>query len=134
MNAQRQVDAAAATNFAAIDDAVLMPMLHTGAPDRFRAIGDRWGAMSTALRDHGDDIDAGFRRVRESWRGATADEFAIQIRAIVEAAAVMADSTEMLRDLTYSAADSLRTAQTLWPPPPGWVGPAAVSGPRPPQS
>ncbi len=121
MSPKRQFDAATATNFAAFDDASLVTMLHTGAPEKFRAIGDRWGAVSTALRDHGYDIEAGFRSVREAWRGATADEYERQIRAIIEAAAVLADSTEILRDLAFSAADALRSAQDLLPPPPGLI-------------
>jgi uncharacterized protein YukE len=110
------------TNFAAFDDQQLLTMLYAGNPEKVRSIGDRWGVVSTSMREHADDIEADFGPVRESWNGYSATEYEKQIRSIVSASRTVAEMASILRDLIFSAADSLRSAQDLLPPPDGWQG------------
>jgi uncharacterized protein YukE len=121
----------APTDFAVFDDQQLLAMLYAGTPEKVRALGDRWRVVATAMRDHGQDMESDFRAVRETWTGVAADAYEQEVRAIIDAAGKLADMADVLHDLIFSAADALRAAQDLLPPPEGWAGrdPSITGGP-----
>lgn len=105
------------TEFSQYSHAQLVSMLFAGDPATARSAGDTWDGTARSLHERADDLSRQLSSFEDQWEGDAADQYRTMIADLAGGIRKVADTALSIRDLTYSAAESLTEAQQQMPQP-----------------
>ncbi|MER7332685.1 MULTISPECIES: WXG100 family type VII secretion target [unclassified Micromonospora] len=94
-----------------------MRMLHAGEPKSVTEAAEGWGAAGTALHERAGDIERQLREFEQWWDGGAARQYKLMINDLTSGIRQVASTAFAVRDLAYSSAEALTTAQKSMPAP-----------------
>ncbi|MFG3417651.1 WXG100 family type VII secretion target [Micromonospora sp. NPDC048063] len=94
-----------------------MRMLHAGEPKSVTEAAEGWGAAGTALHERAGDIERQLREFEQWWDGGAARQYKLMINDLTSGIRQVASTAFTVRDLAYSSAEALTTAQKSMPAP-----------------
>ncbi|SCL20961.1 hypothetical protein GA0074692_1040 [Micromonospora pallida] len=92
-------------------------MLHAGEPRSVTEAAEGWGAAGTALHERAGDIERQLREFEQWWDGGAARQYKLMINDLTSGIRQVASTAFAVRDLAYSSAEALTTAQKSMPAP-----------------
>ncbi|MCX4471714.1 hypothetical protein OOK41_15615 [Micromonospora sp. NBC_01655] len=94
-----------------------MRMLHVGKPESVTEAAEGWGAAGTALHERAGDIERQLREFEQWWDGGAARQYQLMINDLTSGIRQVASTAFAVRDLAFSSAEALTTAQEAMPAP-----------------
>ncbi|MEV5764032.1 WXG100 family type VII secretion target [Micromonospora sp. NPDC052213] len=107
----------ARSDFSQYSHPELMRMLHAGDPKSVTEAAEGWGAAGTALHERAGDIERQLREFEQWWDGGAARQYKLMINDLTSGIRQVASTAFTVRDLAYSSAEALTTAQKSMPAP-----------------
>ncbi|MEH1017362.1 WXG100 family type VII secretion target [Micromonospora sp. CPCC 206060] len=107
----------ARTDFSQYSHHELVRMLHAGKPESVTEAAEGWGAAGTALHERAGDIERQLREFEQWWDGGAARQYQLMINDLTSGIRQVASTAFAVRDLAYSSAEALTTAQQAMPAP-----------------